>query len=83
GYAPSSRLAQAENQLQRGPSQYFNSLLSVLASGLRRFLAFPALLVDYPATAGRVCAFLAPWKDEKSEATRHGWVFQQAPKAVK
>ena len=49
-------------------------------SGLRRFFTFPALLVDYPATAGRVCALLAPWKDEKSAATRHGWVFQQAPK---
>ena len=48
-------------------------------SGLLRFFAFPALLVHYPATAGRVCALLAPWKDEKSAATRHGWVFQQAP----
>jgi hypothetical protein len=27
-----------------------------------------------------VCALLAPWKDEKSPATRHGWIFQQAPK---
>src|SRR4029453_7943097 len=47
--------------------------------GWRRFFTFPALLVDYPATAGRLCAPLAPWKDEKSATTRHGWVFQQVP----
>jgi hypothetical protein len=35
---------------------------------LRRFFAFPALLIDYRPL--RACAFLAPWKDEKSEATR-------------
>src|SRR6266478_4747552 len=46
--------------------------------GWRRFFTFPALLVDYRPP--RVCALLAPWKDEKSAATRHGWVIQQAPK---
>ena len=40
GYAPSSRLAQAKNQQQRGPSQYFNSLL-----GLERVI-FPKVLLD-------------------------------------
>jgi hypothetical protein len=52
---------------------------AALPPGLRRFFAFPALLVHYLATAGRVCALLAPWKDEKAAATRHGLVFQQAP----
>jgi hypothetical protein len=37
---------------------------------LLRFFAFPALLVDYKPL--RVCALLAPWKDEKSTATRNG-----------
>ncbi len=39
---------------------------------LRRFFTLQALLVDYRPP--RVCALLAPWKDEKSAATRHGWV---------
>src|SRR5439155_26389574 len=39
--------------------------------GCAAFSPFPALLVDYPATAGRVCPLLAPRRNKKSAATRH------------
>jgi len=54
----------------RGASNAARQPKALSPSGLRRFFAFPALLVDYRPLP--VCALLAPWKVEKSAATRHG-----------
>src|SRR5205814_2714985 len=45
--------------------------------GCAALFASPALLVGYRPL--RVSFLLAPWRDEKSAATRQGRVFQQAP----
>src|SRR5437763_2054657 len=47
-YAPSSRLAQAKNHHQRGPSQYFNSLLKPDFLILNPFLAADAATFALP-----------------------------------
>ena len=51
---------------------------AVTLRGCAAFSPFQRCSVDYRPP--RVCALLAPWKGKGSAATRHGWVFQSAPK---